>query len=187
MRRILFLALSMTTAACGGGDISGSSYGAAGGGGGGVPSTGGSFSAGGTTASGGTHSTGGIGPTGGTATGGRATGGAATGGTAGTTSTDATCFACLSQYCAADWADCGTPCQLQLATFRACAYERQYGLQADQNGVPETYGEYQQDSCLNVVDEGEINNLDPAVAPLIGCASDPNTGLACEATCFVFT
>ena len=38
--------------------------------------------------------------------------------------------------------------------------------------------------CLQVVTGGEINNLDPAVAPLIGCAS--LEGLTCEATCFVF-
>jgi hypothetical protein len=85
-----------------------------------------------------------------------------------------------------DWTDCVLTCEAQLAAFRACAYERQYGLQADQNGVPESYGNYQQDTCLNVVDEGEINNLHPAVGPLIGCASNPDTGLACEATCFVF-
>ena len=111
MKRILLLAVSMTTAACSGGDLAGSPSGAAGGGVGGAPA-GGSYAAGGTTAVGGTYSTGGIGPTGGTATGGSATGGRATGGTAGTTGTDPTCFACLSQYCAADWADCGAPGQI---------------------------------------------------------------------------
>jgi hypothetical protein len=110
----------------------------------------------------------------------------ATGGTARTSSTDAACFSCLGQFCATDCAYCDTTCERQLRAFRVCAYERQYGLGADQNGVVELYGEAQQDACMNVVSGGDpALNLDPATASLVGCASD--TGIAREAACFVFT
>ena len=131
------------------------------------------------------------GGTGGTAGGGGAATGAtagvsATGGTAGTSptaATDVACFTCLVQSCTA-YDECVDPCEDQLSQFRLCAYQRQHGLQADQNGIPEAYGDAQVDVCINVVDQGEVNNLQQAVGPLIGCASD--TGLTCEATCFVF-
>ena len=132
------------------------------------------------------------GGTGGTAGGGgAATGGAGgvaqtggTGGTSPTAATDQACFNCLVQVCT-DYDTCGDTCETQLSEFRLCAYQRQYGLQANQNGIPELYGPDQQDTCLNVVDGGEINNRDPALGPVIGCAD--SAGIDCQTTCFVFT
>jgi hypothetical protein len=135
-----------------------------------------------------TYTGGTAGATGTAGAGGAATAGASSvGGTAGTSATAATdqaCFNCLAPACT-EYDTCGSACEVQLSAFRECAYQRQYGLQADQNGVPELYGRDQQDTCLNVIDNGEINNLDPAVGPVIGCADD--AGLSCQTTCFVFT
>jgi hypothetical protein len=142
--------------------------------------------AGGTSYTGGTAGTTGTGGAATAGTGGVAGGSTGTGGTA-TSSTDQTCFTCLGQNCATDWASCNTTCRTQLSIFRECAYQRQHGLQADQNNLPEVYGQPQQNVCIDVADGGDLNALDPTVSPLIGCASDANTGLTCETTCFDFS
>jgi hypothetical protein len=48
------------------------------------------------------------------------------------------------------------------------------------------YGDAQQDACIKVVAAGELNNLDPAVSPVIGCVNT-GSGIVCEAVCLVFT
>jgi hypothetical protein len=130
------------------------------------------------------------GGTGGTAGTGAAGGGTAagTGGTAGTSPTAATdeaCFNCLAQDCT-DYGTClgDAACEPQLSEFRLCAYQRQWGLQSDQNGAAQEYGQDQQDECLALIDQGEPNNLALGVHDAIGCAD--NEGLNCQATCFVF-
>jgi hypothetical protein len=100
-------------------------------------------------------------------------------GTAGTVATDQACFTCLGQSCATDWATCSTACQSQLSHYRTCVYDREHAT------PPENYGDALQMECVNVIDNGDVNNLDPAVSPLIGCASNPSAGLSCETVCFV--
>ena len=120
---------------------------------------------------GGTSYTGGAAGT--TGTGGAATAGTGgvagttgTGGTSGTAATDQTCFTCLGTSCTTDWAGCGATCQSQLSIFRECAYQRQHGLQADQNNVPEdVWRRPTERSASTSWTAANLNNLDPVDGP----------------------
>ncbi len=130
------------------------------------------------------------GGTGGTTTGtAGAAGTATTGGTGGTSPTAATdeaCFNCLALNCT-DYGTCldTASCEPQLSQFRLCVYQRQHGLQLDQNGVAEDYGQAQQNVCIDVVGAPDpYIYLAQGVDQAIGCAD--NEGLDCQATGFVF-